>query len=100
MASRLVGVALGHEDLRPLDFGVVNAKVGYERDNFKIALWGKNHLNTTYVTRTFLNGTQWYGRAGEAKRTGGISRCSRMGSPRQNRLAAMIWQTPGQPSEV
>ena len=49
----------------PQTYHIVNAKVGFERDNFEVALWGKNLLNTTYVTRAFLNGTEWYGRAGD-----------------------------------
>ncbi|MFZ5813276.1 MAG: TonB-dependent receptor [Thermodesulfobacteriota bacterium] len=46
-------------------YHIINAKVGFARDKFEISIWGKNLLNSVYVTRAFLNGTQWYGRAGD-----------------------------------
>jgi iron complex outermembrane receptor protein len=46
-------------------YHLVNAKVGYEGDQFDFYVWGKNLLNQKYATRAFEMDAQWYGRAGD-----------------------------------
>jgi iron complex outermembrane receptor protein len=45
-------------------YQTVNAKIGYEWENYDVYLWGKNLFDETYVTRAFSMGNDWYGRAG------------------------------------
>ena len=46
------------------NYGLVDAKIGYETERFDIYVYGKNLFDEEYVTRAGeVNGT-WYGRAG------------------------------------
>ena len=47
------------------DYGLLNAKVGYEGDRFDFYLYGRNLLDEEYATRQVRSGGNWAGRAGE-----------------------------------
>ena len=49
------------------DYGLLNAKIGYEGRNFDIYLYGRNLLDEEHVTRAFSVNNTWYGRAGEPR---------------------------------
>lgn len=58
------------------DYGVVDAKVGYESDRLDIYLYGRNLLDEDYLTRAFARSGNWYGRAA-APRTVGVNLTTR-----------------------
>lgn len=47
------------------EYGLVNAKIGYESDHFDIYLFGRNLFDEEYATRAYKMSGTWYGRAGE-----------------------------------
>ena len=48
-------------------YQTVNAKLGYEDENYEVYAWGKNLFNAVYATRSFkmTSNNEWYGRAGD-----------------------------------
>lgn len=53
------------------DYGLFDAKVGYETERFDIYVYGRNLFDKEYSTRTMENMGVWYGRAG-APQTFGV----------------------------
>lgn len=61
------------ENSKALDaYQTVNAKLGYEAENWDVSLWGKNIFGEEYITRAFTMNGAWYARAGDP-RTFGVS---------------------------
>lgn len=54
-----------NENTQKQSYTIVNAKIGYEHDNFDIYIYGKNLFDEEYITRAFIMGEQWIGRAGQ-----------------------------------
>jgi iron complex outermembrane recepter protein len=52
------------------DYGILNAKIGYEGRGFDFYLYGRNLLDEEFVTRAFSVNGEWYGRAGEPRVVG------------------------------
>lgn len=64
--SRFGEVSIDVENTRSQkDYGLLNAKVGYEGDRFDFYLYGRNLLDEEYATRQVRSGGNWAGRAGE-----------------------------------
>jgi iron complex outermembrane receptor protein len=53
------------------NYGLADAKIGYETEHFDIYVYGKNLFDQDYVTRASEVNNTWYGRAG-APRTFGV----------------------------
>ena len=47
------------------EYGLVNAKIGYETDHFDVYLFGRNLFDEEYATRAYKMSGKWFGRAGE-----------------------------------
>ncbi|MAD91243.1 MAG: TonB-dependent receptor [Gammaproteobacteria bacterium] len=45
-------------DQRSQSFGLMNARVGYEKNNWLISLWGRNLFNKEYAVRGFFFGNE------------------------------------------
>jgi iron complex outermembrane receptor protein len=57
------------------EYQIVDARIGYEHDDFEVYLYARNIFDETYFTRSVhsgVGGSQWYGRQGEPQ-TFGIS---------------------------
>lgn len=54
------------------NYQTVDAKVGYEADNFEVYLWAKNIFNEQYMTRVVqqAGGSDWYARPGDPMTVG------------------------------
>jgi len=61
---------------------LVNARLGYETDDYEIYLWGKNLTDTEYATRGFYFDLDWSGTKNEF---------IRLGDPRQLGVTARVY---------
>lgn len=52
------------------DYGLFDAKIGYETERFDIYLFAANLFDQDYVTRAFESSGVWYGRAGSPRTIG------------------------------
>ena len=48
-------------------YGVVNAKLGYESENYEVYVFGRNLFDEEYAVRGVEVSDNWYGRAGEPR---------------------------------
>jgi iron complex outermembrane recepter protein len=55
---------------RSQSYGVTNLKIGYEKEDFDIYLYGNNIFDKEYKTRAFEVSGNWYARAGSPRQIG------------------------------
>jgi len=58
------------ENTKSQSYGVTNLKIGYEKENFDIYLYGSNIFDKEYKTRAFAVNGSWYARAGSPRTVG------------------------------
>ncbi len=67
-------------DFKSDSYTLVNARIGYEQENYEVYLWGKNITDETYATRGFQfdhfdgDGEQQYVRLGDPRQIGVTAR--------------------------
>jgi iron complex outermembrane receptor protein len=63
-------VYFNNSNTKSQSYGITNAKIGYEANDFDIYLYSNNIFDKGYKTRAFEVSNKWYARAGEPRVVG------------------------------
>jgi len=68
--SKFQDVYFDKENTKSQSYGITNAKLGYEEEDYDFYIYGNNIFDEEYITRAFEVNDTWYARAGDPQSFG------------------------------